>query len=58
MHGPDKSTFAYGMWTVMAFNVLLFVFFAMRLSYLSNGSPGFGSGLSSPLLTDSGTEKA
>ena len=29
MHGSDTSTFAYGMWTVVAFDVLLFVFFAI-----------------------------
>ncbi|HEY5753410.1 MAG TPA: isoprenylcysteine carboxylmethyltransferase family protein [Chthoniobacterales bacterium] len=29
MHGQDTSAFAYGMWSVVAFNVLLFLFFAI-----------------------------
>ena len=29
MHGSDNSTFAFGMWTVVAFNVVAFVFFAI-----------------------------
>ena len=29
MHGPDTTAYAYGMWTVVAFNVLLVLFFAI-----------------------------
>jgi hypothetical protein len=29
MHEHDSSTFAYGLWTVVAFNVLPFLFFAV-----------------------------
>src|SRR5258708_29305672 len=29
MHGPDTTTYAYGMWAVVAFNVLLVLFFAI-----------------------------
>jgi len=29
MHGEDLGNYAYGMWTVVAFNVILFLFFVL-----------------------------